>query len=220
MTELIDIYDDKYNLIGHKSKKLVHKEGDWHRVFTCIVVNSLKNKIILQKKNPGKYEFERLDYIDISVGGHYKKGEVLEDGVREIEEELGIKVDYNDLEYLGVRQTSAILGETYINNEFQEIHLLDSKLDLSEYKLNDEVGGFISIDIDLGLKLFQGILKEVYVENVYLKEGENIIQHSLITLEDFVPNYLKTDQIFLRLFIAAKRYIENQQNPKTYPLLW
>ncbi|MGE7983657.1 NUDIX hydrolase [Solibacillus sp. NPDC093137] len=219
MSEHIDIFDDKYNLVGSSTKKEAHEKGYWHRVFTCIVVNPIEKTIILQKKIPGKYSFDRPDYIDISVGGHYKKGESIQDGVRELNEEMGLNVKYEELVYLGIRQNSVILGDNYINNEFQEIHLLESRIPLIEYKLNDEVNGFVSINIDLGLKLLQNIIKEAPVNHVYLKDGKKIESTVSVSLSDFVPNYLKTDKIFLRLFIAAKKYIEEKES-KEYPLFW
>ena len=36
----IDIYDDNYNYIGVEDKQVVHRNGIWHRVFTCQIFNS------------------------------------------------------------------------------------------------------------------------------------------------------------------------------------
>lgn len=50
--EIIDIFTDQYELVGQASKEEAHKNGLWHRVFTCIVINSENEKILLQKKSP------------------------------------------------------------------------------------------------------------------------------------------------------------------------
>ncbi|WP_432855295.1 hypothetical protein ACQPXB_22030 [Amycolatopsis sp. CA-161197] len=46
--------------------------------------------MLLQKKAPRWYSFDRPDYADITVGGHYQAGETIPDGVREVHEELGL----------------------------------------------------------------------------------------------------------------------------------
>ena len=35
--EIIDIYTARGEPIGRKSRTLVHRDGDWHRVFHCWV---------------------------------------------------------------------------------------------------------------------------------------------------------------------------------------
>ncbi|WP_028777230.1 hypothetical protein [Shimazuella kribbensis] len=54
--------------------------GLWHRVFTCIVINSENRTMLLQKKSPSLYTFDRPNYVDVAVGGHYVADERIEDG--------------------------------------------------------------------------------------------------------------------------------------------
>ena len=80
MSYLIDIYDDQYNHIGIEDNKKAHKLGLWHRVFTCQLFNSERKTVFFQRKHPGGYDFDRPNYIDITVGGHYEAGEKESDG--------------------------------------------------------------------------------------------------------------------------------------------
>ena len=41
--EYLDIYNDNHELLGVCEKKLAHKLGMWHDVFTCQIINP-KNK--------------------------------------------------------------------------------------------------------------------------------------------------------------------------------
>ena len=103
MSELFDVYDEALNHIGVKARAAVHRDGDWHQVFHCWVIGRDADGgsfVILQKRAPNK------DYpgkIDISAAGHLEAGETVRDGVREIEEELGLQVGFEDLIPLGRR---------------------------------------------------------------------------------------------------------------------
>ncbi|MGH3995703.1 MAG: NUDIX hydrolase, partial [Pseudonocardiaceae bacterium] len=101
--KLIDIFNDRYEPAGTADKKTAHAQGLWHRTFSALAINPTSRRVILQKKAPGRYTFDRPDYADITVGGHYQAGETIPDGVREVHEELGIPVSYRDLHPIGLR---------------------------------------------------------------------------------------------------------------------
>ncbi|MGH3273832.1 MAG: hypothetical protein ACRDNZ_05820 [Streptosporangiaceae bacterium] len=73
---LIDIRNDRYEHVGTEDKKQAHRQGLWHRTFSALAVNPADRQVILQKKAPGRYCFDRPDYADFTVGGHYHAGEV------------------------------------------------------------------------------------------------------------------------------------------------
>lgn len=209
MEEKIDIFNDKYELIGKASKREAHQKGLWHRVFTCILVNPKKKTILLQKKVLGRYSFDRPDYIDVSVGGHYIAGESIEEGVRELEEEVGVKMKFKDLISLGIRQTAETVTDNYIANEFQHIFICPIEQNLEDYKLGKvEVNGLVEMNIQDAIDLLLGKKKQIKGRGLFVNDGKRNICELDITKKDFVPSYLKRDQFFLRLFIAAKRYAE------------
>ncbi|GLV66460.1 hypothetical protein Bmyc01_51290 [Bacillus mycoides] len=43
-----------------------------------------------------------------------------------------------------------------------------------------------------------------------IKDGNRVVSHKLITLKDFVPDYLTIDKLMMRFFITAKRCIEGE----------
>ncbi len=89
----VDIFDDRYNPIGIASKKEAHEKGLWHRTFSCLVVNPRRAVVHLQKKHSNQYSFDRPDYVEVvTAGGHYEAGESIEDGIRELHEELNSPV--------------------------------------------------------------------------------------------------------------------------------
>jgi isopentenyldiphosphate isomerase len=79
---MIDIYNDRYEHTGTEDKQQAHRQGLWHRTFSALAVNPSSRQVILQKKAPGRYSFDRPDYADFTVGGHYHAGEGIPDGIR------------------------------------------------------------------------------------------------------------------------------------------
>jgi hypothetical protein len=53
--------------VGAEDKKAVHAKGLWHHTFSALAVSRATQRIILQKKAPGRYTFDRPDYADITV---------------------------------------------------------------------------------------------------------------------------------------------------------
>ena len=212
----IDIYDDNYNYIGVEDKQVVHRNGLWHRVFTCQIFNSRDNCVYFQKKAPNRYSFSRPDYVDISVGGHYEAGENIEDGIREIYEETGLSdIKFQDLISIGIRQTASTIAENYIANEFQHVYLLDYKGDFSDLlKENEETSGFVKPDIDDVLNLLICQKTSIKGEFAFLRDKTVTVESVDITLNDFVPSYLRVDQFMLRLIVAIQRYMDDLQSNK------
>jgi len=209
----IDIYDDRYHWVGKADKHKAHQEGLWHRVFTCLLVIPKQRTVLLQKKIPGGYPFNRPDYLDISVGGHYLAGESIEEGVREIREELGLNICYNELISIGIRQTAATIREDYVANEFQHIFLLPLNISLQDIILSgSEVRGLVEVNVDEGIELLLGNRHHLQARGVFLESyGQNRLVELTISREDFVSAYLTLDKLFLRLFIAAQRLINGER---------
>lgn len=201
--EYLDIYNDNHELIGTCEKKLAHKLGMWHEVFTCQMINPKKKTAIFQIKNHLHNHIHDKDLIEITVGGHYKSGEKLQDGIRELEEETSLTASFDDLKYLGVRQIATTVNENYIVREFQQIFLYFTEQEVQSFKsTDDEVSQFIEFDIDELIDLLLKKKKYIY--------GYENSQKVKITLDNFVESYLKHDQLYLRLMIAAKRYISGE----------
>ncbi len=203
--EFIDVYNENHEYLGICEKGLVHKLGLWHKVFNGIIVNKENKSVIFQIKNAKHNQVHNMDKIDISVGGHYQAGENPEDGIREIKEESGIEIEWKDLIYLGERQVSIVVKEDYIVREFQKIFIIPYNGSVTDMKCkNDEVIGFIEFKISDCIDLF---LKDK--ESIVGIDNKGICME--VTLKNFVETYLKGDELYLRLVIASKRFIEGER---------
>lgn len=203
--EVIDIYDENHKYLGKCEKGLAHKLGLWHETFNGIIVNKKNKSIVFQIKNAKHNQVHDMDTIDISVGGHYKAGEKIEDGIREIKEESGIEIKFKDLIYLGERQVSIKVKEDYIVREFQKIFIIPYNNSITNLKCqDDEVTGFIEFKIDECINLF--LKKKTKIIGI-----DNNKKSVEVTLKNFIETYMSGDELFLRLVIASKRFIEGER---------
>ncbi len=88
--ELVDVVNEKDEVIGEAMRNQCHREGLWHRTVAVLVVN-LAGDMLLQKRGPRMYHPNRFCE---SGSGHLPKGESYYDGaLRELKEEVGIIPD-------------------------------------------------------------------------------------------------------------------------------
>lgn len=145
--ELIKIFDEQMNPLGVASREEVHRKGYWHETFHCWVISreGEKDYIHLQLRSKTKKDFP--DLLDITAAGHILSHETMEDGIREVEEELGISVNFDELNPLGIIQTSITFGE-FIDREHCHVFLLEKEGLMNSYKLQrEEVGGVAKAEL-------------------------------------------------------------------------
>src|SRR5438270_259052 len=77
---------------GGGPRGAVHRDGTWHRSFHCWVVRAGRRgpDLVLQRRARDKETWPGA--WDVSAAGHYRVGEGLEGGLREVAEELGLVV--------------------------------------------------------------------------------------------------------------------------------
>ncbi|MBC8171514.1 MAG: NUDIX domain-containing protein, partial [Anaerolineae bacterium] len=136
--ELFDIYDDNLVKIGVKPRSQVHRDGDWHRSFHCWVIYrdaAGKDWILLQKRATDKDTYP--DLFDISCAGHYSAGENLATtALRELDEELGLKIAFEDLIHIGLRIATKKPSPDMIDREISDVFLLINDQLLTTYQTN------------------------------------------------------------------------------------
>jgi isopentenyldiphosphate isomerase len=97
--EYFDIVDDSGKIIGKASRSECHGNPALiHRTVHAVVYHP-DGRILLQKRSKNKDI--QPEKWDTAVGGHLDCGEDFQTAaVREIKEELGISVNFSELEYL------------------------------------------------------------------------------------------------------------------------
>jgi len=145
--ELIDICDENNNLLGiQKMKSEAHKKGLWHRASHIWIYNS-KRQILLQLRTEEKHLYPNM--WDISVAGHIGAGEnPVVAGLREMEEEIGLKLKKEDLDFWMIKKHKDVFRDIK-NNEFYYVYFSKFDGDIKQLKLQKEEVKkiqFLSID--------------------------------------------------------------------------
>ena len=121
VVERLKVFDENYRYVCDETREKVHKKGLWHETFHCWLVDG--TNVFIQKRSATKKDFPSL--YDITAAGHLMANEEIMDGIREIEEELGIEVDPLKLKRMGVvRDVITLPG--FIDKEFANVFLYTS----------------------------------------------------------------------------------------------
>lgn len=208
--EFLDIYDESLTPIGKVSKAEAHETGAWHKSIHCWIVrkDSTGEYVVFQKRSATKKSFP--NFLDISAAGHYQSGEKVEDGVREIVEELGVNVEYKELLYLGIKFDIYKRG-SFFNREFCETFLYRDDRKLIEYPIDcDEVTGLAQVKVQDGLNLFSGKVDMIDVDAIEYYDSDKSI-HEIkipITRDLFID---RIDPYYGKIFMIAKSYFSGER---------
>ena len=131
--EYIDIFDENNNPTGEiKEKVQAHEDGNFHRTAHIWIMNN-KKELLLQKRSATKKSHPNC--WDISGAGHIKAGEtVLEGAIRELNEELGIKINGGDLKFIATVKST----KNPKNMEFAYVYLLRCNEKVENYIFEDD----------------------------------------------------------------------------------
>jgi isopentenyldiphosphate isomerase len=167
--ELIDVLDEQGKRTGAKAtKREVHEKGLWHQTVHVWVFNS-KGEVLLQKRAADKDYWP--GYWDISAAGHLSEGETPEQAIlREMEEEIGIKVKLSQLKKVCVRKESKNIPERgYHNNEFQHAYLYKFDGGAQQVKLSD---GEVELVKFVPIEELERELKDTELSKKYVPHGQ------------------------------------------------
>ncbi|WP_299452570.1 NUDIX domain-containing protein [uncultured Microscilla sp.] len=207
--ENLDYFDDNLNYLGTASRKEIHEKGLWHKTIHCWILrtdSTNKQSYVVFQQRSAQKEYNPLT-LDISAAGHYGAGETDKEATREIEEELGIQVQWEKLRFLGILQEANIVqgqhGSIAINREFCYTYFLADNRPLSSYRIQEaELATVVQIPVNEGLKLFSGETSNVQGRNIH----DELTTYSIA---DFLP---RDNTYYLKIFVMAERYFEGKKH--------
>ena len=182
--ERLKTFDNNYKQIGAAYRDEVHLKGYWHEVFHCWVVEKINQQwhLYLQLRSYSKKDYP--GQYDITAAGHLMEDETVEDGIRELKEELGIDVSYPQLRLLGVIPY-AIDNEKIKDYEFANVFLYEHKGGLEEFKIQrEELDGIYLVNLDDFVRLAQKEVETIEAQGYRYKSNVKMEQTIQIGLND------------------------------------
>lgn len=207
--EFIDIYNEKEEYIGYCEKDKAHQVGLWHRTFNCLVINPRKKTVFFQYKNMEHNGINKNKLLEITVGGHLQSGESISDGIREIKEEMGINIYFNQLIDMDFRKCNKRLNEEYIIKEFQYYYLLLKNIRIEEITNYDikEVFGYVELKIEDAISLLEKKIDVIEGKIIH----NNKISRILIKRSMFDSAFMGKTNLFLKWLKFAKGNIKKEK---------
>jgi len=147
--ELLDILDGSGRPTGEVVPKgEAHRLGLWHRCIHCWICGSDSGGpyLLLQRRAATKDTWP--NYLDVTAAGHLTAGEKSLDGLREVEEELGLRVEPERLIPLGTRRVEQEIPGG-CDREFHDVFLLFDATPPGNLRLQkEEVESVFRLDLD------------------------------------------------------------------------
>lgn len=189
--EYLKIFDEDRNYIGTATREEVHKMGFWHEVMHCWFITKEENEdyIYLQLRSHLKKDYPNL--FDITAAGHLLAHETIQDGVREIKEELGIEVAFNELTPLGVIDY-CIKRESFIDKELANVFLYICNNSFEDFTLQEEeVAGIVKVKFTDFAALWLNKTENIRAEGFEInKDGYKSFINRVVGREEFVPHQM------------------------------
>nr|WP_241970767.1 NUDIX domain-containing protein [Brevibacillus sp. Leaf182] len=206
--EQLDIFDEAGQHIGVEARSEVHRLGLWHQTFHCWIYRVVDDQIelLFQKRHPQKDTCPNL--LDITSAGHLLASEQPCDGVRELEEELGLSVSFEELDRIGVIR-DVMVAPSIMDKEMCHTFLYECDQPLREYRVQEEeVTGLFWVSLHELERLFAGEIGQMRVNGFLLTENGEQKDTAMITDKaDFVPHEV---HYYQQVFAAVKLRAANQ----------
>ena len=129
--EYLDLYDENQNLIGEKilrNKDMKPKIGKYIKIVIVFIKND-EDKFLIQKTSKQKGS------VWATTGGLVSSGYTSDETiVKEIGEELGLIVDFNELKHICTEKREF---------SFQDVYYLEKNINIEDIKIQEEEVEFV-----------------------------------------------------------------------------
>ncbi|GLV54463.1 putative Nudix hydrolase [Dictyobacter sp. S3.2.2.5] len=171
-TEQLAIFSETMERIGVRTRAEVHSQGYWHETFQCWFVQKQagRRSILFQQRAAQKKDFP--NQLDITAAGHLLAHESFRDGVREIQEELGLQLSIDDLVPAGI-VPDPILLPGFQDREFCHLFFYLLPCPITSLVLQrEEVAGIVCIELNDCERLLHHEISDLSAQ-VYLSDANH-----------------------------------------------
>lgn len=187
-TELLRIFNEDHQPIGVATRAEIHKKGYWHETFHYWLMERRQGMdyIFLQLRSPTKKDYPNL--LDITAAGHLLANETVEDGIREVKEEIGLNVSMREMISLGILKYS-VKKEPLLDNELAHVFLHRKNVSFHSFVLQkEEVAGMYRMKFTDFSSLWRGETESILMQGFEVENGGREFYEKSVGKEQFVPH--------------------------------
>lgn len=184
--EYLDIYDEEGNHIGKEERSIVHECALWHKTVHCWLYDKEGNIYFQIRSDKNK--------LYTTASGHVQAGESVQEAFgREIEEEIGYKIDYETSELVDVvkfiMDREEPDGSIFKDRVFANVYccLFDGNLKKFDFQ-EEELNGIVKINAKRALEMIEQESGETKAERCYKENEEIKTKEVTIFFNDFLVN--------------------------------
>lgn len=179
--ETLNIFDEDGSSIGTAPRDEVHREGYWHETFHCWFVEEIRGEkyIYFQLRSQDKKDYP--EHYDTTAAGHLRSHETAHEGMREIDEELGIRLSLEELNYVG-KVPDEVESETFIDREFCHMYLYNINYPPEFDFMDGEVSAMVKLRAMDFKNLWFGLIPQVELDDRTIAKSD-IAPHSNLYFE-------------------------------------
>lgn len=188
--ELLDTYDEGGNFWGTVDRDIVHRDALWHNTVHCWLYDEDGN-VYFQIREDTKTFYT-------TASGHVQAGESIKEAFgREINEEIGIQVNYESAEFVTINKFVMDKikkdGSLFRDRAFANVYVCQFNGDKSEFRFDtNEVLGLSKVNAKDALKLFRNEIDSIEISTIIKDEDGNVETKSIAAREDFLLNQGET----------------------------
>jgi isopentenyldiphosphate isomerase len=184
LDEPFDLCDRDGRSLGRvKARRDVHRDGDWHRALHLwvIVPGASGPRVVLQRRSLAKDTHPGR--VDVSVAGHLRAGESVDEALRESDEEIGLAVSPSEVVRLGERRVERVV-RAGVDREVQTVLAVSTARAFATLRPHpDEVAALYAVDIAEAHAWLRGAAPSVLAERLDaagLTHGDRLVEGDLI----------------------------------------
>ncbi|CQR56381.1 NUDIX hydrolase [Paenibacillus riograndensis] len=187
--ELLATFDEQGNRTGAAPRDEVHRLGLWHETFHCWFVRRDAGGLMIYLQLRSLHKRDYAGLLDITAAGHLLADETVVDGVCEVQEELGIAVDFDQLKPLGVIPYQMDTAG-FIDRERAHVFVYENHYALSEFTpQQEEVAGIVQARFADFRSFITGGSSKLHVEGFRVEgDGERIVLDEQVEFSQLVPH--------------------------------
>lgn len=187
--EILTTFDELGNVTGSAARDEVHRLGLWHETFHCWFIRKAETglMIYLQLRSAHKKDYAGL--LDITAAGHLTADETVRDGIREVHEELGLALAFDELKPLGVIPYQ-MDKEGFMDRERAHVFVYENSYPLSDFNLQPgEVAGIVETPFAGFRSFITGAIRTLEVQGFRIKDnGEVVTIDQQVDFSHLVPH--------------------------------